>query len=88
MLLFKWSDVIQEEEKAAKYIVVLVDGYTGRVAGDLSVRQDAVYGDAGLGGPGQRRRQGKRIGCLCPRGHNLTPRAHLEGGQNKAGSQA
>lgn len=64
-------------------MVVLVDGHMHRVTGDLSVREDAVDGDTGLGGPGRCRRHRERGGALCPRGHHLTSGAHLEGEQRK-----
>lgn len=58
--------------------MLLVDGYVRRVHGDLSVREDAVDGDAGLRGPGQGWSQRKRGGRRCPGGQHLPSGAHLE----------
>ena len=68
-----------EKNNKYKYIVVLVDGYVHCVTDDLSVTEDAVDSDTGLWGPGHCWCQRKRGGSLCPSGHHLTSRAHLEG---------
>lgn len=59
-------------------MVVLVDGYVRRVAGDLCVRKDAVDSDTCLRRPGHCWCQRERGGILCPSSHHLTSRAHLE----------